>query len=102
MHKNKHELKVLMLDGTTGFYRMQRYRVGDFFGSTDLGIHLAYKHNALTTGAELLVAKWEMEDSDVVGDSMHNAELGMALLDRMTQPGGNILLQFEARKFAYS
>jgi hypothetical protein len=48
MHDNKHELKVLMLDGTTGFYRVQRYRVGDFFGPVDLGIHLAFKHNALT------------------------------------------------------
>ena len=27
---------------------------------------------------------------------MHNAELGMALLDQMTQPGGNIPLQFGA------
>jgi hypothetical protein len=31
MHDIKHELKVLMLDAATGFYRMQRYRVGDFF-----------------------------------------------------------------------
>ena len=54
MHDNKHELKVLMLDGTTGFYRVQRYRVGDFFGPVDLGIHLAFKHNALTIGAGLL------------------------------------------------
>jgi glyceraldehyde-3-phosphate dehydrogenase (ferredoxin) len=50
MHDNKHEL---MLDGTTGFYRVQRYRVGDFFGPVDLGIHLAFKHNALTIGAGL-------------------------------------------------
>jgi aldehyde:ferredoxin oxidoreductase len=54
MHDNTHELKVLMLDGATGFYRMQRYRVGDFFGPVDLGIHLAFKHNALTIGAGLL------------------------------------------------
>jgi hypothetical protein len=32
---NKHDLKVLMLDAATGFYRMQRYRVGDFFGPVD-------------------------------------------------------------------
>jgi glyceraldehyde-3-phosphate dehydrogenase (ferredoxin) len=54
MSENKHKLKVLMLDAATGFYRMQRYRVGDFFGPVDLGIHLAYKHNALTIGAGLL------------------------------------------------
>ena len=54
MHENSHELKVLMLDGATGFYRMQRYRVGDFFGPVDLGIHLAFKQNVLTIGAGLL------------------------------------------------
>jgi glyceraldehyde-3-phosphate dehydrogenase (ferredoxin) len=54
MHDIKHELKVLMLDAATGFYRMQRYRVGDFFGPVDLGIHLSFKHNALTIGAGLL------------------------------------------------
>jgi len=46
------------------------------------------------------VPKWEMANFDVVGDSMHNAELGMALLDQMMQPGGNIPLQFGVRKFA--
>ena len=54
MHENRHELKVLLLDAATGFYRMQRYRVGDFFGPVDMGIHLAFKHNALTIGAGLL------------------------------------------------
>jgi hypothetical protein len=40
---NTHELKVLMLDTATGFYRMRRYRVGDFFffhvGITGEGDH---------------------------------------------------------------
>jgi len=54
MSDKKHELKVLMIDAATGFYRMQRYRVGDFFGPVDMGIHLAFKHNALTIGAGLL------------------------------------------------
>ena len=49
-----HMLKVLMVDAGAGFYRMQRYRVGDFFGPVDLGIHLAFKRNALTIGAGLL------------------------------------------------
>ena len=48
------ELKVLVLDAATGFYRMQRYRVGDFFGPVDMGIHLAFKHNAMTIGGGLL------------------------------------------------
>ena len=54
MHDSVHILKVLILDAATGFYRMQRYHVGDFFGPVDLGIHLAFKHNALTIGAGLL------------------------------------------------
>jgi glyceraldehyde-3-phosphate dehydrogenase (ferredoxin) len=49
-----HTLKVLMLDAASGFYRMRRYRVGDFFGPVDVGIHLAYKHNGLTIGGGLL------------------------------------------------
>ena len=54
MPGRRHELKVLMLDAATGFYRMERFRVGDFFGPVDLGIHLAFKHDALTIGAGLL------------------------------------------------
>ncbi len=54
MNDRQHSLKVLVLDAATGFYRMQRYRVGEFFGPVDLGIHLAFKHNALTIGAGLL------------------------------------------------
>ena len=30
MSDNKNQLKVLMLDAATGFYRVQRYRIGDF------------------------------------------------------------------------
>jgi len=44
--------------------------------------------------------KWEMANFDVIEDSMHNAALGMALLDQMRQPGGRIPLQFGVRKFA--
>ena len=47
-------IRVLLLDASTGFYRMQRYQVGDFFGPVDLGIHLAHKHNSLNIGAGLL------------------------------------------------
>lgn len=52
MAENK--LRVLMLDAGTGFYQMKRYRVGDFFGPVDLGIHLAHKHNSLNIGSGLL------------------------------------------------
>jgi glyceraldehyde-3-phosphate dehydrogenase (ferredoxin) len=54
MGEKQHQLKVLLLDASTGFYRLQRYRVGEFFGPVDLGIHLAYKHNSLNIGAGLL------------------------------------------------
>ncbi len=54
MTDSNHTLKVLMLDSTNGFYRLQRYKVGDFFGPVDLGIHLAFKHNSLNIGAGLL------------------------------------------------
>ncbi|MFN2357778.1 MAG: aldehyde ferredoxin oxidoreductase N-terminal domain-containing protein [Desulfotignum sp.] len=47
-------LKVLMLDSASGFYRLKRYPVGDFFGPVDLGIHMSFKHNSLTIGGGLL------------------------------------------------
>jgi glyceraldehyde-3-phosphate dehydrogenase (ferredoxin) len=46
-------LKVLMLDAASGFYRLKRYPVGDFFGPVDLGIHMSFKHNSLTIGGGL-------------------------------------------------
>ena len=47
-------LKVLMVDAGTGFSRMTRYRVGDFFGPVDLGLFLAGRHNSLNIGVGLL------------------------------------------------
>lgn len=49
-----HMIKTLIVDAGTGFYRMQRNRTGEFFGPVDIGIHLAFKQNALTIGAGLL------------------------------------------------
>lgn len=48
------ELKVLFIDAGTGFYRVRRYRVGDFFGPVDLGLHLAGKYNSTNIGTGLL------------------------------------------------
>jgi len=48
------ELKVLFIDAGTGFYRINRYRVGDFFGPVDLGLHLAGKYNSTNIGTGLL------------------------------------------------
>ncbi|MDP2236967.1 MAG: aldehyde ferredoxin oxidoreductase N-terminal domain-containing protein [Bacteroidales bacterium] len=47
-------LKVLMIDASNSYYRLNRYPVGDFFGPVDLGIHLAHKFNSLNIGAGLL------------------------------------------------
>ena len=54
MNLGHHQIKVLMLDAASGFYRLQRYRVGDFFGPVDLGAHLSYRHNCLNIGGGLL------------------------------------------------
>ena len=48
------QLKVLCVDAHSGFYRTQRYAVGDFFGPVDLGLHLAGRFNSLNIGAGLL------------------------------------------------
>ncbi len=45
--------RVLFVDPSTGFYRMRRYRVGDYFGPVDLGIHLADRWRGLNIGAGL-------------------------------------------------
>ncbi|MDR4987514.1 MAG: hypothetical protein RG741_01590, partial [Bacteroidales bacterium] len=47
-------LRALMIDASTGYYRINKYPVGPFFGPVDLGIHLAHKHNSLNVGAGLL------------------------------------------------
>ena len=46
-------LKVLFVDADSGFYRVERFRVGDFFGPVDLGLHLAAKYNCLNIGTGL-------------------------------------------------
>jgi glyceraldehyde-3-phosphate dehydrogenase (ferredoxin) len=46
--------KVLFVDAATGYYRLGRYRLGDFFGPVDLGLHLSGKYNSLNIGTGLL------------------------------------------------
>jgi glyceraldehyde-3-phosphate dehydrogenase (ferredoxin) len=48
------KLKVLFIDAATGFYRMRRYKVGEYFGPVDLGLHLSDNHNCLNFGTGLL------------------------------------------------
>ncbi|MDY0318975.1 MAG: aldehyde ferredoxin oxidoreductase N-terminal domain-containing protein, partial [Candidatus Cloacimonadaceae bacterium] len=49
-----HTLKVLIVDAATGFYRIQRYPLGAFFGPVDLGLHLSGKYNSLNIGVGIL------------------------------------------------
>lgn len=48
------QLKALLIDASSGFYRVLRYPVGDFFGPVDLGLHLAAHHQTLSFGTGLL------------------------------------------------
>ncbi|MBW6491226.1 MAG: hypothetical protein K0B15_08555 [Lentimicrobium sp.] len=47
-------LKVLFVNASDGFYRTKKYKVGDFFGPVDLGLHLAGKYKSLNIGTGLL------------------------------------------------
>lgn len=46
--------KVLFVDARTGFYRVVKYPVGDFFGPVDLGLHLTGRLGSLNIGVGLL------------------------------------------------
>lgn len=54
MKSEKPLLKALMVDASTGYYRINRYSLGSFFGPVDLGIHLSHKLNSLNIGTGLL------------------------------------------------
>ncbi len=47
-------LKTLMIDSGTGFYKILRHEIGNFWGPVDLGIHLAKKYDSLNIGTGLL------------------------------------------------
>lgn len=46
--------KVLFVDCNSSYYRILRFKLGDFFGPIDLGLHLSGKYNSLNIGAGLL------------------------------------------------
>ena len=48
------QLRVLLVDASTAFYRMNRYKLGDFFGPIDLGLYMSGRHNSLNLGVGLL------------------------------------------------
>ena len=45
--------KVLLIDPSTGFYRVRRYKVGDYFGPVDLGLHLSGRTQSVNFGVGL-------------------------------------------------
>lgn len=47
-------LRVLHIDCSSSFYRLERYQVGDFFGPVDLGLFIAKECNSLNIGTGLL------------------------------------------------
>ena len=47
-------IKVLVIDLATGFYRIRRFPLGDYFGPVDLGLYLSGQSNSLNIGAGLL------------------------------------------------
>lgn len=46
--------KVLFLDAATGYYKTKRYKVGDYFGPIDLGLHLSSRYKTFNIGTGLL------------------------------------------------
>ncbi|MDD3045884.1 MAG: aldehyde ferredoxin oxidoreductase N-terminal domain-containing protein, partial [Candidatus Delongbacteria bacterium] len=46
-------LKVLLIDASNGFYKVRRYKVGDYFGPVDLGIHMSDNYISLNIGTGL-------------------------------------------------
>jgi glyceraldehyde-3-phosphate dehydrogenase (ferredoxin) len=46
--------RVLYVDASTSFYKIERFKVGDYFGPVDLGLHLTTKYNSLNFGTGLL------------------------------------------------
>lgn len=42
--------RVLFIDPSTAFYRLRRYKLGEYFGPVDLGLHLTDKWRSLNIG----------------------------------------------------
>jgi glyceraldehyde-3-phosphate dehydrogenase (ferredoxin) len=47
-------LRVLFVDTSTGFYRLRRYPLGEYFGPVDLGLHISDRYRSLNLGAGIL------------------------------------------------
>ena len=47
-------LKVLCVDASNAYYRINRFDIGESFGPVDLGHYLTHKYNSLNIGTGLL------------------------------------------------
>lgn len=45
--------KALFIDPSTGFYKVKRYKVGDYFGPVDLGLHISGRTQSINFGVGL-------------------------------------------------
>ncbi len=45
--------KVLYVDASNGFYKVRRFKVGDYFGPVDLGLHISGRTQSLNFGVGL-------------------------------------------------
>ncbi len=45
--------KALYIDSSTGFYKVRRYKVGEYFGPVDLGLHISGRTQSLNFGVGL-------------------------------------------------
>jgi len=50
--------KVLLVDVSSGFYRIDHFKVEEYFGPPDLGLFLAGKYNSLNIGTGLLAGSY--------------------------------------------
>lgn len=48
------QLKALLIDVRSSFYRMERFKLGNFWGPVDLGLFLSGKYKSLNIGVGLL------------------------------------------------
>jgi glyceraldehyde-3-phosphate dehydrogenase (ferredoxin) len=48
------QIKVLHIDVSNSFYKIERYQLGNFFGPIDLGLFFAGRYNSLNIGTGLL------------------------------------------------
>ncbi len=50
----KNNQKVLFVDVASTYYRVDRFKIGEYFGPVDLGMHLSDTYNSLNIGTGLL------------------------------------------------